>query len=295
MKKFDLPMRYIAAIAVAGLMGLGTMTSVSAEEVGCMQTLTQAQEGAPNMPTEIGAKQQSLYEEARENAPVAMVFFEGAWRPVSASAIRFRCEEGECPMGAVEDEGDEWAEEIELMEGQLGLLEQMYMVVDETTCVAKDPVKSAVMAVLKAEEYFEKPIDYADFLENVFLDSKSRSVRRAIRLKLLDIYSDPDLRGKRSSGIYILRRLITMKDPTLHGEEPDIDPLKLKWMEELKALKLGEAKLEAQSQLTKKRWWDDGDTRVKTAPRALSTPTLAPKPVMPKNEYKELKDMVEVE
>ena len=108
-----------------------------------------------------------------------------------------------------DDDDDDWEEIEEEMEWFLMEVEMYSELLDVVTQVheiAEDPDVAGVAAVLAVEEHTEGPTEAAAFLEGLLPEARSDTVRRAIRLQLVDFYTESDQPEKSREQ---LRQLIT--------------------------------------------------------------------------------------
>lgn len=96
----------------------------------------------------------------------------------------------------------------ELFITQIDGFRTMLKLIDDVSAICKDGEKAAILAVMTAEEVFETPRELAEFLEGMVDESQSEAVRRAIRVKLAEIYGD---HGHTDRARQQLKRLITGK------------------------------------------------------------------------------------
>lgn len=90
---------------------------------------------------------------------------------------------------------EDWEEEIEEFEWYLtelemyGQLLELVLTYDE---IASDPGTAGVAAVMAVEEHVEEASEAAALFEEVLPSVTNPKVKRAIRLKLVDVYGDMD-------------------------------------------------------------------------------------------------------
>lgn len=80
---------------------------------------------------------------------------------------------------------------FELYFAELEAVTRILDVVQQMTEIAKDPDSSAIAAVLAVND-FEEEREQADFLQSVLDQATSETVKRAIRLRLIDVYKHTD-------------------------------------------------------------------------------------------------------
>ena len=75
---------------------------------------------------------------------------------------------------------------------EIRVYQSMLELMDQIADIAADPSKAGVMAVMSAEDRFESPRALAEFLEEMADQTEDHTVRRAIAIKLNEIYGDHD-------------------------------------------------------------------------------------------------------
>ncbi|QDU34194.1 hypothetical protein KS4_22570 [Poriferisphaera corsica] len=113
------------------------------------------------------------------------------------------------------EEGEMYFEEefgpLEDMLEYMEFVSGMFDVADQYSTVAESPTKSAIMAVLMAEDSFESPGEYAAFLEGLLPEVDSTAVSRAIRLRIADIVKEDMTEASMKKSRTYLKDLILMK------------------------------------------------------------------------------------
>lgn len=94
---------------------------------------------------------------------------------------------------------EEWDEEWHEVHGMLRMIEHVHE-------LAERPSATAVMAVLHVEEFYEERSEAVDFLEEILPEAKNGTVRRVIRIQLVEHYLEE---GEREKAQQHLRALIT--------------------------------------------------------------------------------------
>lgn len=99
------------------------------------------------------------------------------------------------------EEGDEYEEYEEDFERELAGFEMFFAeleavtrvmdVVQQMTEIAKDPDAAAIAAVIAVNDYHDEE-EQAEFLESVLAEAGSETVKRAIRMRLIDVYKHSD-------------------------------------------------------------------------------------------------------
>ncbi|QDU34195.1 hypothetical protein KS4_22580 [Poriferisphaera corsica] len=90
---------------------------------------------------------------------------------------------------------------------------QMYLnIVDQYTEVADDQDKASVSAILGSEKLFDTQEAYAAYLEHCLPDAPNDTVKRAIQMKLTEIYGKSDDPQMKEKATDIVHKLITQQD-----------------------------------------------------------------------------------
>ncbi len=84
-----------------------------------------------------------------------------------------------------EEEGNEndWLGQIAVYRELLGLIQQFH-------AIARDKSVAGVSAVMGAEDHFEEPEQVVAFLERMLNQANDKSIQRAIRIKLTEMYKN---------------------------------------------------------------------------------------------------------
>lgn len=91
------------------------------------------------------------------------------------------------------DEDEDWEEEGEELEWfmvEVELYGQLLDLVLTFEDIVAEESTAAIAAVMAVEEHIEDPAERAAFFEEMLNESKHSTVKRAIRLKLVDVYAE---------------------------------------------------------------------------------------------------------
>lgn len=102
-----------------------------------------------------------------------------------------------------EDEGfDEYEEEFgrelagfEVFFAELDAVTRVMDIVEQMTEVAKDPDAAAIAAIISVSDHHDER-EQVEFLEGVLQETSSETVRRAIRMQLIEVYKHSDRMDK---------------------------------------------------------------------------------------------------
>jgi len=93
--------------------------------------------------------------------------------------------------------------------GQIGMFRNLIGLIHDMARVAEDPTAAGVAAVYGIEDHLGKGERSIAFLEDVLADTKNPAIKRAVRLKLSDLYKHT---GNTEKAVEQLRLLI-VSDP----------------------------------------------------------------------------------
>ncbi|MEM7624007.1 MAG: hypothetical protein AAF333_00100 [Planctomycetota bacterium] len=110
-----------------------------------------------------------------------------------------------------DEDWDELEEEMEWFLMEVEMYSELLDVVAQVHEIAADPDVSGVAAVLAVEEHTDGPAAAAGFLEGLLPEARSDTVRRAIRLQLVDFYTESDQPEKSQEQL----RLLIAGEPTV--------------------------------------------------------------------------------
>lgn len=106
-----------------------------------------------------------------------------------------------------EEDWEEWGEEYEeyaMWMGEMEIYSTLLELIEQYTVIATDGEKAAIAAVLAVDEHLE-PDQARKFLGEMLAASPKASVKRAIHMKMLDLYDEQDTESVKQH----LRALIT--------------------------------------------------------------------------------------
>ncbi|MEO0965145.1 MAG: hypothetical protein AAFY08_08490 [Planctomycetota bacterium] len=97
-----------------------------------------------------------------------------------------------------EDYGEEFDRELagfEVFFAELEAVTRVMDIVEQMTEVAKDPDASAIAAIISVSDHHDER-EQVEFLEGVLQETSSETVRRAIRMQLIEVYKHSDRMDK---------------------------------------------------------------------------------------------------
>lgn len=107
------------------------------------------------------------------------------------------------------EEDEDHFDEMEYFVLELETYGRLLDLVHSFAEVAESPGRSGVAAVMAVEEHAGEPEEIVDFFESILDDVENEVVKRAIRLKLVDMYAEI---GNREAALDQLRMLITTEE-----------------------------------------------------------------------------------
>ncbi|QQE12255.1 hypothetical protein JD969_01915 [Planctomycetota bacterium] len=93
----------------------------------------------------------------------------------------------------------------------LRVASQLMDLVDQYADIADDSDRAAVAAILGADHYFKNNEDYIAFLEKNLSSSDNNTIRRAIQMKLAELYGKSSDEATRAKSLDMLQNLIDNK------------------------------------------------------------------------------------
>ncbi|MAE67963.1 MAG: hypothetical protein CMJ18_27225 [Phycisphaeraceae bacterium] len=98
-------------------------------------------------------------------------------------------------------------QQANLMVSHINLYRNMLGLIQDFRAIAEDASASGVTAVLSVEDHLPRKADQVAFMERMLPNAKDEVIRRAIRIKLAELYKDTDAPAEK--GIAQLEALIT--------------------------------------------------------------------------------------
>ncbi|HAI13920.1 MAG TPA: hypothetical protein DCM28_19610 [Phycisphaerales bacterium] len=93
----------------------------------------------------------------------------------------------------------------EITNDQLALFQSIFDLINQYTAVVDNPTACSVAAIMSIDDHVSTPEESIKLLESTLQSATNDKVRRAIRLKLLELYSKV---GQKGNAHEMLRKLI---------------------------------------------------------------------------------------
>ena len=93
----------------------------------------------------------------------------------------------------------------EVTNDQLAMFQSIFDLINQYTAVVDNPTACSVAAIMSIDDHVSSPEEAVKLLESTLQSTTSDKVRRAIRLKLLELYSKA---GQTGNAHEMLRKLI---------------------------------------------------------------------------------------